>query len=94
MKHAPHDHAHRQDHSAHAGHATPVAEPGQAVDPVCGMSVDPRRALSHVYGDVTYYFCSAGCRERFVAEPERFLGEAKPAAAAPEAAAAAARSTV
>ena len=45
-----------------------------AKDPVCGMSVDPATARHKVeHGGSTYHFCSAGCRDKFVAEPARFL---------------------
>ena len=45
-----------------------------AIDPVCGMTVDPATAAgSHVHGGRTYWFCSAGCLERFRADPERYL---------------------
>jgi Cu+-exporting ATPase len=55
------------------------------------MRVDPARAAgSHVHAGRTYYFCNPGCRERFAAEPERYLkggpagpGEARPPAPAP-----------
>ncbi len=39
-----------------------------ATDPVCGMYVDePSSAISLVRDNRTYYFCSQGCRESFVA---------------------------
>ncbi len=43
-------------------------------DPVCGMMVASGRAAgkSEYRGEV-YYFCSAGCREKFDADPESFL---------------------
>ena len=45
-----------------------------AKDPVCGMDVDPHAARHRAeHAGRTYHFCSARCRERFVAEPERFL---------------------
>ena len=45
-----------------------------AIDPVCGMTVDPATAAgSHVHGGRTYWFCSAGCLERFRADPARYL---------------------
>jgi xanthine dehydrogenase accessory factor len=52
----------------------PSAITGFDVDPVCGMTVDINDA-AHVaeYNGTTYYFCCAGCQERFLAEPERFL---------------------
>ncbi|MGE0259255.1 MAG: heavy metal translocating P-type ATPase [Alphaproteobacteria bacterium] len=57
----------------HHGHEHPAA--GGATDPVCGMSVDPATARHRAeYAGREYFFCGARCRERFVAEPERFLG--------------------
>jgi Cu+-exporting ATPase len=45
-------------------------------DPVCGMSVEPATAKHRAeYGGETYYFCSAGCHEKFIAGPGRFLGD-------------------
>ena len=44
-------------------------------DPVCGMSVDPHTAVHRTdYHGHPYYFCSARCREKFEAEPDRYLG--------------------
>lgn len=53
---------------------TPPAEPRhEAVDPVCHMTVDVATARHRsTHGGPTYYFCSAGCRERFEADPARF----------------------
>ena len=50
---------------------------GEAVDPVCGMTVVPGQAAggSHVHGGTTYHFCSPSCRTRFAANPEAFLGK-------------------
>ena len=55
------------------------ASAGRAVDPVCGMTVDPHTA-KHRADDRghTYYFCSAGCRTKFVNDPQKYLGERKP----------------
>jgi Cu+-exporting ATPase len=67
-------------------HRHDPGEAGRATDPVCGMSVDPATARYRAeYDGREYFFCSARCRERFVAEPERFVGD-KPAppSAAPE----------
>ncbi len=58
-----------------------------AVDPVCGMSVDPATAKhSAEHGGATHHFCSARCRDKFVAEPARFLAPAPPPKAAPSSA--------
>jgi len=55
-----------------------------AIDPVCGMTVDPARAAgSESYGGVTYSFCSPGCLEKFRGEPARFAGGHTGAARAP-----------
>jgi xanthine dehydrogenase accessory factor len=54
---------------------TPVAAiVGFEVDPVCGMTVDTTSAAhTAVRRGETYFFCCAGCKDQFVAEPERFL---------------------
>ena len=50
------------------------ANSSPAKDPVCGMSVDPVTAKHEAeHAGATYYFCSAGCREKFMAQPMRFL---------------------
>jgi len=50
------------------------AGPG-AIDPVCGMTVDPARAAggSAVHAGRTYHFCCDGCRETFQRDPEAVL---------------------
>jgi Cu+-exporting ATPase len=66
---AGHDHDHDHDHT----HA--ATGPETAKDPVCGMSVDPATAKhSAEFAGRTYYFCCDGCREKFLAEPQRYLG--------------------
>ncbi|HEX2639893.1 MAG TPA: HAD-IC family P-type ATPase, partial [Pyrinomonadaceae bacterium] len=48
---------------------------GTEVDPVCKMLVSPATAAAkYDYNGKTYYFCNVGCKERFAAEPEKFLG--------------------
>jgi P-type Cu+ transporter len=55
---------------------------GVAVDPVCGMRVNPDTAKHRFeYRGEQYFFCSARCRERFQAEAEKFL---QPRSAGPE----------
>ena len=45
-----------------------------AVDPVCGMAVDPSKTAHHAgHRGNTFHFCSAGCRGKFVGDPERYL---------------------
>src|SRR5258707_194760 len=48
-------------------------------DPVCGMNVDPANAkASTEYSGETYYFCCAGCAQKFRANPAEYL-KPKPA---------------
>jgi len=63
------------DHAAHAGHGHHhAAVAGGAVDPVCGMTVDPASAQQRVdYQGETYYFCCAGCKTKFTADPQKYL---------------------
>ena len=58
----------------HLEHATSTT----AIDPVCGMTVDPAKAASFDHAGRVYYFCCKGCLERFKADPARFLAP-KPA---------------
>src|SRR5450759_5338727 len=46
-----------------------------ATDPVCGMQVDERTAAgSSVFEGSSYYFCSAGCKNKFEANPSAYIG--------------------
>jgi Cu+-exporting ATPase len=55
------------------------AAAGGAIDPVCGMTVDPHTAKHRAdYRGHTYYFCAAGCRTKFVADPQKYLGAREP----------------
>jgi Cu+-exporting ATPase len=52
---------------------------GGVIDPVCGMTVDPHTAKHRAdQRGHTYYFCSAGCRTKFVSDPQKYLAEHKP----------------
>ena len=47
---------------------------GTEVDTVCKMLVSPETAAAkYEYDGKIYYFCAVGCKERFAAEPEKFL---------------------
>ena len=55
----------------------------QAIDPVCGMTVDPGTAKHKAeHKGHTYYFCSAGCRTKFVAAPAKYLDKVEEPVAA------------
>jgi uncharacterized membrane protein YraQ (UPF0718 family) len=49
----------------------PAAE--QAVDPVCGMSVEVGKASRAEYGGETYYFCCPHCQQAFKDRPEEYI---------------------
>ena len=50
-----------------------------AIDPICGMTVDPATAAGqYEYKGVTYYFCAKSCLETFKADPERALRSEAP----------------
>ena len=62
---------------------TPTEPTGRVRDPVCGMSVDPSAGKpSAEHAGQTFHFCSARCKERFVADPGAWLAPAAPAAPA------------
>jgi len=43
-------------------------------DPVCGMSFKKAEAkASFEYKGTTYYFCNAGCKDKFSQDPEKYL---------------------
>ena len=53
--------------------AAPAALPPQAVDPVCGMSVDPASArFAAAYEGGQVYFCAAGCQSAFESDPAAY----------------------
>jgi Cu+-exporting ATPase len=53
-------------------------------DPVCGMTVDPARAkYTLAQGGKTFYFCGAGCLEKFRADPARYSGASESAGIGP-----------
>ncbi|NOZ72115.1 MAG: YHS domain-containing protein [Chloroflexi bacterium] len=46
----------------------------QAIDPVCGMTVDTDTVeYTSTYKGQTQYFCAAGCKKAFDQEPEHYL---------------------
>ena len=50
------------------------ASAGTVKDPVCGMDVDPSKSEHNTQHDgLDYHFCSAGCKTKFVAQPDHYL---------------------
>jgi Cu+-exporting ATPase len=95
QSHADHAHGHRavvpnveKRPSCCEGGGHQTAEVAHKVkDPVCGMWVDPHTTPHRAeHEGRPYYFCSAGCRTKFLSDPDSYLGSelAKPAAPVPE----------
>jgi P-type Cu+ transporter len=83
-----HDHADgAQAHACCGGHhdgGDKAVEAAPAIDPVCGMKVNRATAKHRFsYRGQDYFFCGARCRERFEADPEKFLAPRAPEPAAP-----------
>lgn len=65
----------------HAGHTMPQVAPlppgktaaAEAIDPVCGMKVDPATAPKAAHQGHTYYFCSEQDKSAFVKEPGKYI---------------------
>src|SRR5215472_4692692 len=56
-----------------AGSTQPAADPAEATDPVCGMTVPATPASRPLIHDgVTYYFCCPGCRQQFEKDPAAY----------------------
>ncbi len=54
--------------------ADETPRPG-VLDVVCGMTVDPATAKHRAeHAGQSYFFCSAGCKAKFEAQPAKFLG--------------------
>jgi Cu+-exporting ATPase len=70
------------DGHADARHAHPGATPSRptVTDPVCGMDVTPGEAAggSADHAGQTFWFCSPGCRARFVVDPARYTAAPPP----------------
>ncbi len=56
---------------------TPTDAVQKVLDPVCGMTVDPNAGKpSAEHSGKTWHFCSARCREKFLADPEKYTAPA------------------
>jgi len=77
-----HQHQHHQQNAAHsgcnhgAGEKPSVVAASEFIDPVCGMTVKADSPYHASHDGRDYRFCSAGCRTKFVAEPDRYLAAA------------------
>jgi YHS domain-containing protein len=44
----------------------------KVIDPVCGMKIDPLKAIEYEYKGKIYHFCNPNCEAHFKRDPERF----------------------
>ncbi|MBU6403430.1 MAG: heavy metal translocating P-type ATPase [Proteobacteria bacterium] len=77
-------HAAGDPHAGHArgahAHGVAAVDTKTAIDPVCGMRVDPATAKHRSeHLGAAYFFCNPLCKEKFDADPAKYL---RPAAAA------------
>ena len=69
----PNEHQHH-GHEHGVAAVAPAPASARVKDPVCGMSVDPATAKHRAEHDGrAHYFCGAGCRTKFVADPAKYL---------------------
>src|SRR5262245_4862378 len=68
------EHGVHGDHKHHHEGPDRTTVEGAVKDPVCGMTVDPYKTkYKAVNGGRSWYFCSAGCRDKFMTLPEKYL---------------------
>ncbi len=47
-----------------------------AIDPICKMEVEESKAVAtSEYKGKKYYFCAAGCKAAFDADPEKYVAD-------------------
>jgi Cu+-exporting ATPase len=64
-----HEATHTHDHHPAAG----------VLDPVCGMTVNPETSKHRFeHNGTEFHFCCAGCREKFAADPGKYLHKDEP----------------
>ncbi|SDO18207.1 heavy metal translocating P-type ATPase [Afipia sp. GAS231] len=81
-----HDHSGHDHHVNHADNGPQTDDTVRVLDPVCGMKVNPATS-KHRFDDrgETFHFCSAGCRTKFAADPQKYLEkDSTPQAPVPE----------
>ena len=71
-------HGHGADHAGCDDHKAELSEKTET-DPVCGMKVNPVTSKHRFeHAGRTFHFCSARCREKFMASPAAYLKPAEP----------------
>jgi Cu+-exporting ATPase len=72
---------HEKGGSDHLHHASDQVSPSGAPalkDPVCGMKVTDQSPHHHEHEHQPYYFCSAGCKDKFATDPDKYLRKQEP----------------
>ena len=78
-KHVPHP-----DASSSPGDQPSRSVATSALDPVCGMTVDPATAKHHAeYDGQSVHFCSVRCHDKFIANPSQYPLTGKAPATSP-----------
>ena len=73
---APVEHHHHHAKAAGCCSGGKETDDATVIDPVCGMTVDPAKTAHHAdHAGHAYHFCSAGCRTKFLANPDAYLGD-------------------
>lgn len=62
-----HEHGHDHSHHEHSSGENSLK------DPVCGMTVTSQSKHSYSLKNIAYYFCSNGCKEKFIGAPSKYL---------------------
>src|SRR5262249_25168172 len=68
------DHPQHPPRTPGLGLSLSVVPSNEAIDPVCGMTVDPASAPASIeHEGKKYYFCCPHCAQKFQADPKRYL---------------------
>ena len=71
-------------HKADKDTVTPNTALPQLKDPVCGMTVTVQSPHGFEHAGSNFYFCSAGCKAKFAANPAKYLAGNEPSHSQPE----------
>jgi len=73
IQNGTHSHEHHHAHNHGDMYHEHTSAEDSIKDPVCGMAVKNQSNYSFSFKNVMYYFCSNGCKEKFVISPEKYL---------------------
>ena len=64
---------HKHSGCCSGGHDHEKSNEFQFIDPVCGMTVDPKSSKHVTHNGTDYYFCSPHCVTKFTESPDKYL---------------------